>query len=96
MKMTIRIKSRFAGWTALVLLGFSPSLALAQAINNYPPAVQAQSVIRDAATGKIQPTQLPSLTGIKFAPFISDGTLVTAIDSLTVGDDRQELAAREV
>jgi len=53
-----------------------------------------KSVIRDAATGKLLPARLPSLTGIKTAPFISGGTLVTAIEALTLGaaDDRQEAA----
>jgi len=56
--------------------------------------IPTKSVIRDAATGKLQPAKLPSLTGIKTAPFISGGTLVTAIEALTLGaaDNRQEAA----
>src|SRR5882724_6914995 len=54
--------------------------------------IPTKSVIRDAATGKLQPAQLPSLTGIKRAPFISGGTLVTAIEVLRLGaaDNREE------
>jgi hypothetical protein len=68
------------------MLCADPAPALGQTTTN--------SVIRDAATGKLQAVQLPSLTGIKTAPFISSGTLVTAIDALTLGaaDDRQEAA----
>src|SRR6266480_5323830 len=73
------------GLTVAILCG-APAPAVGQ--------TATRSVIRDAATGKLQPTQLPSLTGIKRAPFISGGTLVTAIEALTLGaaDDRQEAA----
>lgn len=46
---------------------------------------QTSSLIRDAATGKLQPAQLPSLTGVKTASFFSGGTLVTAIEVLALG-----------
>jgi hypothetical protein len=80
-----------------VVTALASSLTVAMLCADPAPALgqtTTKSVIRDAATGKLQPTQLPSLTGIKRAPFISGGTLVTAIEALTLGaaDDRQEAA----
>src|SRR5256885_4424686 len=81
-----RVVTALASSLTVALLCADPAPALGQ--------TATKSVIRDAATGKLQPTQLPSLTGIKRAPFISGGTLVTAIEALTLGaaDDRQEAA----
>src|SRR5438876_217387 len=81
-----RVVTALASSLTVAMLCADPAPALGQTTTN--------SVIRDAATGKLQPVQLPSLTGIKTAPFISSGTLVTAIDALTLGaaDDRQEAA----
>ena len=78
-----------------VVTAIASSLTFAVLCGAPAPAVgqtATRSVIRDAATGKLQPTRLPSLTGIKTAPFISGGTLVTAIEALTLGaaDARQE------
>ena len=77
-----------------VVTAIASSLTFAVLCGAPAPAVgqtATRSVIRDAATGKLQPTRLPSLTGIKTAPFISGGTLVTAIEALTLGaaDARQ-------
>src|SRR5437588_10169572 len=81
-----RVVTALASSLTVAMLCVDPGPALGQATTN--------SVIRDAATGKLQPVQLPSLTGIKTAPFISSGTLVTAIEALTPGsaDDRQQPA----
>src|SRR5256885_3582894 len=81
-----RVVTALASSLTVALLCADPAPVLGQ--------TATKSVIRDAATGKLQPTQLPSLTGIKRAPFISGGTLVTAIEALTLGaaDDRQEAA----
>src|SRR5256885_16729186 len=81
-----RVVTALASSLTVAMLCADPAPALGQTTTN--------SVIRSAATGKLQPVQLPSLTGIKTAPFISSGTLVTAIDALTLGaaDDRQEAA----
>src|SRR2546430_13349498 len=80
-----------------VVTAIASSLTFALLCGGPAPAVgqtATKSVIRDAATGKLQPAKLPSLTGIKTAPFISGGTLVTAIEALTLGaaDNRQEAA----
>ena len=81
-----RVVTALASSLTVAMLCADPAPALGQTTTN--------SVIRSAATGKLRPVQLPSLTGIKTAPFISSGTLVTAIDALTLGaaDDRQEAA----
>src|SRR5436190_19463418 len=81
-----RVVTALASSLTVAMLCADPAPALGQTTTN--------SVIRNAATGKLQPVQLPSLTGIKTAPFISSGTLVTAIEALTLGaaDDRQEAA----
>ena len=81
-----RVVTALASSLTVAMLCADPAPALGQTTTN--------SVIRSAATGKLRPVQLPSLTGIKTAPFISSGTLVTAIEVLTLGaaDDRQEAA----
>jgi hypothetical protein len=81
-----RVVTAIASGFTVAMLCAGPVPALGQTTTT--------STIRDAATGKLQPPQLPSLTGSKTAPFISSGTLVTAIEALTLGaaDDRQEAA----
>src|SRR5690242_20190167 len=81
-----RVVTAIASGLTVAMLCGGPAPALGQTATT--------SVVRDAATGKLQPVQLPSLTGGKTAPFISSGTLVTAIEALTLGaaDNRQEAA----
>ena len=71
-----------------VVTAIASSLTVAMLCGGPAPApgqTATNSVIRDAATGKLKPAQLPILTGINTAPFISRGTLVTAIEALTLG-----------
>ena len=76
-----------------VVTAIASSLTFAVLCGAPAPAVgqtATRSVIRDAATGKLQPTRLPSLTGIKTSSDKARATLDDMVESVRARLERIE------